>query len=192
MKRFSFLQKHGYTLFVTALVLALGLITLHLRASAGDAPASVPISAATAVPAPTPSSAPDPVWLRPVSGGILTPYSADEPLWNDAMACWQTHPAVDIAAAPDESVHAAAAGTVRSVTEDPLLGLTVVLSHPGGWESVYASLSSACCRPGHSVRAGEVIGSAGHTADGETSLPCHLHFALFRDSLPFKPTFRAQ
>ena len=105
------------------------------------------------------------------------------------MDCWQVHAAVDLAAAQDEPVLAAADGAVTAVYDDMLLGLTVVLSHADGYETRCSALSSACCAPGQHVRAGDVIGAAGNSADSEALAGCHLHFALMQDGLPMKPDF---
>lgn len=182
-------RRHGYELFVTLLVLALGCVSFSLRSGGGEAPA-VAVSAPAASPQPAAVPAAEAkLLLRPVSGGILTPYADSSPVWNGGMGCWQTHAAVDFAASEGEPVLAADDGAVADVRRDPLLGLTVVLTHSGDAESVYASLSSADCRIGQIVRRGEIIGTAGNSADGEAVMGCHLHFELLRGGLPARPVF---
>ena len=188
----TFLRSHGYELFITSLVLALGVASRQLRHN-GVAVEAAAIStpSPTAVPSASPTATPIPerTWLRPVSGGILTPYADAQPLWNADMDCWQTHAAVDLAAAPDEPVLAAADGLVLTCTDDPLLGLTVTLDHGDGFISRYSSLSTFHCTPGDRIHAGESLGAAGNSADSEALLGTHLHFELLRNDIPVKPIF---
>lgn len=187
-----FLKLHGYTLFVTILVLALGAGSMHLRHVRTRPQTVSAVPPVTAAPSPlssaAPSAAPARVWLRPVSGGILTAYS-DALRYSADMDCWQVHAGVDFAASPDEPVRAAADGRVLSVSQDPLLGLTVVVDHGDGLESRYSSLAAASCTPGSRLRAGDILGTAGDTADSETLLGCHLHFEATENGLPMRPLF---
>ncbi len=190
----SFVKVHSYSLFVTALVLALGLISWRLRS--GDAPASAeqPIPsitpAPTAIPAPTATPAPGKRWRRPASGGLLTEYSSDKPAWNASMDCWQVHAGVDLAASAGEAICAAADGQVLSVQRDPLLGLTLQIDHGEGWVSSYSSLAQADLQPGDRVQTGDAVGLAGDSADSESLLGTHLHFELTRYGMPMKPAFQ--
>ena len=189
----SFLKAHGYGLFMTALVLSLGVISWRLRGS--DTPASaeqppvIPTPAPTASPSPTATPQPEIGWQRPVSGGVLSEYSYALPAWNASMDCWQSHAGIDLAAASGEAVRAAADGEVLSVQADPLLGLCVQINHGEGWVSLYAALAQAQVAPGDRVKSGDVLGQAGNSADSEALLGTLLHFALTRDGLPVKPAF---
>lgn len=191
---FSFFKAHGYTLLVTALVLTLGAASRQVRIARTTPRAASPVSAAavlpTALPAvsPEPTVAPSHTWLRPVSGGLITAYSAS-PQWNADMDCWQVHTGVDIAAVPGETVQAAAEGTVYSITNDPLLGLTVTLTHRDGYATRYASLRQAHCSVGDRLNAGKSLGTAGNSADSEALMGCHVHFELLHNDLPLKPFF---
>lgn len=190
---FTFLRSHGYEIFITSLVLTLGIVSRQLRhhgVAVEAAALSTPVPTAAPPTAPILTPVPEPQWLRPVSGGILTPYADSQPLWSADMDCWQTHAAVDLAAAPDEPVLAAADGVVLSCANDPLLGLTVILDHGDGYISRYCALSAIHCNPGDSLRAGESIGLAGNSADSEARLGSHLHFELLQNDLPIKPVFR--
>lgn len=190
----SFLKAHGYSLFVTALVLTLGLISWRLRSE--DTPASAEQPRPTATPAPTatpdPTATPQPdlQLRRPVSGGILTEYSDAMPAWNASMDCWQCHTGVDLAANAGEAVLAAADGQVLSIQNDPLLGLTIEINHGEGWITAYSSLAQISLQPGDYVKSGDEIGKAGNSADSEALLGTHLHFELIQDGLPVKPAFQ--
>ena len=127
------------------------------------------------------ASAPEkesPRFVSPLAGETIAAFSADALRYNEALADWRTHSGIDIAAEDGSSVAAAARGTVKSVTEDPLLGTTVVLSHDGGYESTYASLAKeVCVSVGDTVEAGDILGAVAATAAGESGEP-HLHFSV--------------
>lgn len=190
-----FIRAHSYEIFVTVLVLSLGVISRQLRQAEARTEAVAAIAtpapaAATTATAPAATAVPEDTWLRPVAGGVLTAYSDSQLQWSADMDCWQVHAAIDLAASESEAVHAAADGTVISAAYDPLLGLTVTLSHDDGYETVYASLAAVHCTAGERVAAGDVLGVAGNSADSEALLGCHLHFELLRDGLPIKPAFQ--
>lgn len=128
------------------------------------------------------------VFTSPLEGETIAVFSTDTLCYNEALADWRTHNGVDIAAESGSPVSAAAAGTVKSVIEDPLLGTTLTLTHDGGYESVYASLEKEVyVSVGDEVTAGERIGAVGATAAGESEEP-HLHFSVSRDGKLLDPT----
>ena len=85
----------------------------------------------------TPVVAEEPhVVVLPIQGEVLTAFSVDQLLYNETLDDWRTHDGVDIAAAEGDAVLAACAGTVSSITDDPLMGTTVVIQHSGGYETI--------------------------------------------------------
>ena len=83
---------------------------------------------------------------------------------------------------------AAAKGTVAEVYEDDLLGTTVVIDHGEGLKSTYSNLAATpTVAAGDSVNMGDVIGSVGNTAIGETGEVIHLHFAMTKDGVSVDP-----
>ncbi len=143
------------------------------------APEEVEIPVAEAPAVPTASLVPR---LRaPLEGKTIASFSAEVLSYNEALDDWRTHNGVDIAAEEGTPVCAAADGTVTSVTEDPLMGVTVVLEHSGGFTSTYACLGTEVyVSAGDEVLAGQNIGAVGTTAAGESAEP-HLHFSVSKD-----------
>lgn len=119
--------------------------------------------------------------VAPLAGKTIAAFSADALTYNEALEDWRTHNGIDIAAEEGTAVCAAADGTVRSVSEDPLMGVTVVLEHDGGFVSTYACLGTEVyVSAGDEVLAGQNIGAVGSTAAGESAEP-HLHFSVTKD-----------
>ena len=118
---------------------------------------------------------------------MLTAFSMEELVYNQTLGDWRTHDGVDIAADSGAAVLAACGGTVQAVTEDPLLGTTVVLAHDDGYQTTYANLQPhPDVAAGEEVSAGQIIGAVGSTAAAESDMP-HLHFAVSRDGKAVNP-----
>lgn len=142
-----------------------------------------PVEDSTPVVAEAPSLV---VW--PLRGEILTAFSMDSLIYDETMGDWRTHDGLDIAAAAGTQVLAASAGTVVSVSDDALMGTTVVLKHSGGYQTTYANLQSKpTVSKGDSVSAGQVIGAVGTTAIAESAMGPHLHFAVSKDGDAIDP-----
>lgn len=140
-------------------------------------------------PDPTPVAAEAPrLIVEPLRGEVLAAFSMEELAYNQTLGDWRTHDGVDIAAKPGTTVLAACAGSVLAVTDDALLGTTVVLEHDDGYQTTYANLQAKpTVEVGDAVSAGQIIGAVGSTAAGEAGTP-HLHFAVTRDGKAVNPT----
>ena len=122
------------------------------------------------------------VVVSPLQGEVVAAFSVDQLLYNETLDDWRTHDGVDIAATAGDAVLAASAGTVLSVSNDPMMGTTVVIGHSGGYETTYANLQTGpLVEEGESVSAGQAIGAVGTTAAAESAQGAHLHFAVTRE-----------
>ena len=126
--------------------------------------------------------------VAPLAGETVSAFSMEALEYNETLGDWRTHDGIDIAAAAGTPVAAASGGTVLSVTDDDLLGVTVVLSHPDGYETTYGSLQAdVTVSEGESVSAGEAIGAVGNTSLTESALGAHLHFSVTKDGAAVDP-----
>ena len=137
----------------------------------------------------TPVVAEEPqVVVSPLQGEVVAAFSVDTLAYNETLDDWRTHDGVDISAEEGASVLAACAGTVDAVTEDALMGTTVVLLHSNGYKSVYANLQAEpLVEEGETVSAGQAIGAVGTTAAAESAQGPHLHFAVTKDGEAVDP-----
>ena len=111
-----------------------------------------------------------------------------ELLYDTTMADWRTHDGIDVQAEEGAAVKTAAGGTVQSVTDDELMGTTVVIQHDGGYATQYSSLQeNTPVAQGQTVAAGEVIGYVGSTSAAESRMGPHLHFSVSRDGAVIDP-----
>jgi murein DD-endopeptidase MepM/ murein hydrolase activator NlpD len=94
------------------------------------------------------------------------------------------HAAVDFAGSTGTPVKAAMDGTVSSVGINPTFGKFIILSHTGGYQTMYAHLSAAQVKQGERVNQGSKIGEVGST--GLSTGP-HLHFAAYKNGRTVNP-----
>ena len=97
--------------------------------------------------------------VRPADGEILEAFSDGELVKSKTLSVWKTHDGIDIAAAQGENVKSICAGTVSEVTDDPMMGITVVIDHGSGYTGYYCNLAEEVkISAGDEVSAGTVIG----------------------------------
>ncbi len=113
-----------------------------------------------------------PVAFTPAKGFITSRYGMRADPFSGHP---QFHNGLDIGAAEGATVRAAREGTVSESGSSEILGKYLVLSHPGGWETVYGHLSSIRVTLGQEVGAGQEIGAVGRTGRATGS---HLHFEV--------------
>ena len=118
-------------------------------------------------------------FIWPVNGAVEREYSGDKLTYDRTMADWRTHSGVDLAADQGSQVLAVNNGTVSAVYEDEMLGSVVEVDHGDGLVSVYANLQPGpAVQTGQRVSVGDVLGTVGATALGESAQESHLHFAM--------------
>jgi len=94
------------------------------------------------------------------------------------------HTGVDLKDSIGTSVQATADGTVLSAGNQGDLGITVILQHGNGVETLYAHLAEARVKEGQRVTAGTIIGTLGRT--GKTTGP-HVHYEVRKNGKPVNP-----
>ncbi len=125
--------------------------------------------------------------MFPVSGDILNEYSWGE-LTKTSGGVWRTHDGIDIAAENGDSVKAMSSGTVTQIYSDPLWGNCIEIDHGDTVTGYYFGLSPDIrVNVGDEISAGTVIGTVGNTADIESDLDSHLHFALKYEGIWIDP-----
>ena len=119
---------------------------------------------------------------------IINPFSKGELVKNETTGSWQTHNGTDILAEIGSQVYAVSAGEVKSVENDPIWGITVVIDHHNGFVSRYCNLAKdLSVQKGDSLVSGDIIGNVGDTADIESSLEPHLHIEILHNGTYLDP-----
>ncbi|MGN1327012.1 MAG: peptidoglycan DD-metalloendopeptidase family protein [Clostridia bacterium] len=124
----------------------------------------------------------DPTFAKPVEGEIIKDYSKDNLIYSNTLEEWTTHLGIDFASEKTDVVKAAADGKIKSIKNDPRYGLTVVIEHTNGFETIYSSLLTAeFITVGEEVKQGQTIATVGNTATFEIADETHLHFEMKKD-----------
>ena len=119
----------------------------------------------------------------PIKGEIIREFAKDSLVFSNTLQEWITHNGVDIKADKTSVVKAAANGTVYAIKNDPRYGLTVIINHDNGYQTIYSNLLTAeFVVKGEKVEKGQSIGTVGNTASFEVSDDYHLHFELLRNN----------
>lgn len=127
-------------------------------------------------------------YIPPVSSAVTKDYSGDELVFSETMQDWRTHNGIDFAADDGTDVLAAADGTVEAITENGMMGTSVIILHSGGVRTIYSNLSDiGLVNIGDDVTQGAIIGKTGSTAAAEVSEPPHLHFEMSVNEEPVNP-----
>jgi murein DD-endopeptidase MepM/ murein hydrolase activator NlpD len=95
--------------------------------------------------------------------------------YSESRGAWRMHTGIDLIVTEGTPVLAAAKGSVVLVDEVSGYGLTVVVDHGDGWQTLYAHLFEIAVQPGEQVHRGQPLGRVGES--GRASTP-HLHFEI--------------
>ena len=129
-----------------------------------------PVAATEPEPAVTVSA---PVYVRPVSGAVLTPFSGDTLLFQPTMGDWRVHAGTDFSAEAGETVLALTDGTVQQIAE-----------HNNGLTSSYCGMDDVRVQEGQVVSAGEALGVCADSIPAESALGTHVHVQVTQNDAP--------
>lgn len=125
---------------------------------------------------------------RPVEGDIVRDFAVESLIYSETLQEWTTHTGIDIKADKTTVVKSAEAGTVKTIKNDPRYGLTVIVEHANGFQTVYSNLlTSEFVVEGEKVEKGQSLGTVGNTAAFEIADEPHLHFEILKDSVQVDP-----
>ncbi len=96
------------------------------------------------------------------------------------------HNGLDIAASSGNPIRATADGFVSHVKREKLGGNVVIISHGGGYTTVYCHLSKFKVKTGQKVKRDDIIGLIGQTGK---SLGPHLHYEVRVNGTPVNPYY---
>lgn len=101
------------------------------------------------------------------------------------------HQAIDIPVLQGSTVYAAAAGAVVKVSDNGKGYSSLIISHDGGYSTLYGHVSGFLVKEGDAVRAGQAValsgGTPGSNGAGRMTTGAHLHFELIQDGVHVDP-----
>lgn len=119
------------------------------------------------------------VW--PLRGLISSPFGYRSNPFSGARTF---HSAIDIVVRRGTPVKAAMDGKVADAGYNSVFGKYVIMTHSGGYQTLYAHLDEIQVRNGQRLDQSALIGRSGNT--GQSTGP-HLHFSLFRNGKAMDP-----
>jgi murein DD-endopeptidase MepM/ murein hydrolase activator NlpD len=122
----------------------------------------------------TPTIWPTTGWLTSAYGMRIDPFTGKKAF----------HYGLDIASSFGNPIVATADGFVAAVKREKIGGNTVILSHGGGFTTVYCHLSKFAVKVGQRVKRWDVIGYIGQTGK---ALGPHVHYEVRRNGKPVNP-----
>ena len=114
----------------------------------------------------------------PLGNDISMDYSNGEMVYSKTMDDWRVHTGIDFKGEAGSEVKAIGSGTVMSVTNDTLYGITIEIDHGDGVVARYCGLDqNPNVSEGKEVRTGDRLGLLG-SVPCEASEESHLHFEV--------------
>lgn len=128
-------------------------------------------------------------FVSPVVGAVAKSHSATVPVFSNTLEEWRIHTGIDISTEDGAEVFAAEAGEVTKVFRDPMLGVTVELTHSETHKSYYSNLGAdtVAVKVGDKVEQGTLLGNVGDTTVSEIADEPHLHFELKVNGISVNP-----
>lgn len=128
-------------------------------------------------------------FAKPVDGEIIKEYAKDNLVYSETLEEWTNHLGWDIKADKTTVVKASAIGKVKSIKNDPRYGLSIIIEHQDGYETLYSNLlSTEFVTVGEEVKQGQSIGTVGNTAAFEIADTAHLHFEITKNGENIDPS----
>ena len=128
------------------------------------------------------------IFSKPVDGEIIKDFAKDNLVYSETLKEWITHLGIDIRSEQTTMVKAVEAGTVKKIKNDPRYGLTVIVEHKNGYQTIYSNLLTAeFVVENEKIEKGQSIGTVGNTASFESSDESHLHFEMKKDGVNVDP-----
>lgn len=125
--------------------------------------------------------------VMPLVGNVLINYSADKSVYFPTLQQYRCNPALVIAATAGESIKAAAPGMVSKIYNDPMTGLTVLMTLGNGYELTYGQLKEVTVSEGTYVAEGEIFAQIAEPTRYYSKEGCNLYLKLTKDGVPVNP-----
>jgi len=121
------------------------------------------------------------LFIYPTMGVLTSPFGMRPDPFTGVVTF---HNGVDLANSIGTRVNAAMDGRVVFLGTNRAYGNFILIDHGGGYQTLYGHLSKWIASKGQYVHAGEEIGLMGDT--GYSTGP-HLHFTIYKNSVPVNP-----
>lgn len=125
------------------------------------------------------------IW--PVAGEIILGYNMDNTIYFPTLDQYKCNPSIIVSAPVGNNVLSAAAGVVKDIYEDSILGTVMVVSIGDGYELRYGQLSDLQVGISDNVEVGQVLAKVDEPTRYFTVEGSNLYFELTKDGMPMDP-----
>lgn len=122
--------------------------------------------------------------MLPVNAPVQNAYGWQ---YSGALNEWYFNPGITIAAKAGTPVHAAWAGTVTKVADNPAMGMTVTVADGNSYNTVYGHLGQVSVKQGQMISQGQVLGTVGGNDIYSHQTGSHLDFQVYRGNQAMDP-----
>ncbi len=128
------------------------------------------------------------VFDLPVQGTIIKDYVDAGVVYNETLNLYSGHKAIDFGAEEGAKVFACYGGSIESITESKLEGVTLTIDHGNGLKSYYNSIEvNENITVGAIVNKGDEIGVVSTNNRTEYKDGAHLHFYVTENGVKINP-----
>ena len=128
------------------------------------------------------------VFDMPVLEATSIVYYSETMVFNSTLGRYSAHKAIDFYAPENANVYCVYDGVVKSVESSLIHGVTIVVEHANGLETVYNSLVDGdLVTVGSTVKKGDIIGNVSTTNRQEYKDGAHLHFEVRENGVVIDP-----
>ncbi len=125
--------------------------------------------------------------LRPVSGGILMPYSMDRSIYFSTMRDYRYNPALVLEAETGTQISACATGKVINIFSNEEIGHAITMDLGNGYHITYGQLEGINVTLNSYVNKGDLIGSIAAPTKYYCVEGSNLYLAMTKDGQPVDP-----
>ncbi len=121
------------------------------------------------------------LFIYPIRGRLTSRYGMRADPFTGSRTF---HTGIDLAAPTGTSIKASTDGRVSSAGWQNVYGNYVIVTHGGGYQTLYAHMNSISVKRGQYVNQGDEVGKVGNT--GYSTGP-HLHFSVYKNGKTVNP-----
>ena len=121
------------------------------------------------------------LFVFPIRGRLTSPFGYRQDPFTGVRTF---HTGIDLAAPTGTPIKATLDGKVAVSGYSTVFGNYVIITHDGGYQSLYGHMSSVGVKRGQNITQGAIIGKVGNTGYSTGS---HLHFSVYRNGKTLDP-----
>ena len=125
-------------------------------------------------------------YVLPIAGNISKGYSDSALQYSATYGDMRLHTGVDILCDTGSNIKSVGSGSVKSITDDAILGKVITIEYDEKITVKYCGMASANVKENDKVATGDIIGTSGEIP-GECADNPHIHIEVLKDNQTVSP-----